>query len=74
MPVVDLLCSCCASANLDCQDCDRWVAVRIDLVTALVMVSAGTLAVSQAGALPAALLGFSLANSTSLGMTPTVPR
>ncbi len=50
-------------------NCNRWVAVRIDFITALVMACAGIIAVTKAGVLPAGLVGFSLANSTYLGDT-----
>ncbi|CAM1511289.1 Fc.00g088020.m01.CDS01 [Cosmosporella sp. VM-42] len=48
---------------------NRWVAVRVDLVTALVALSAGIIAVSQAGVVAAGLVGFSLSNATGLSQT-----
>lgn len=48
---------------------NRWVAVRVDLVTALVTVSAGIIALSQTGVIAAGLVGFSLSNANSLSQT-----
>jgi ABC-type multidrug transport system fused ATPase/permease subunit len=48
---------------------NRWVSVRIDLVTALVTLSAGMIALSKAGVLGAGIVGFSLANATGLSET-----
>lgn len=48
---------------------NRWVAVRVDFVTALVALSAGIIAVSQAGVVAAGLVGFSLSNATGLSQT-----
>ncbi|KAK0643455.1 P-loop containing nucleoside triphosphate hydrolase protein [Cercophora newfieldiana] len=45
---------------------NRWVAVRIDVITALVGVSAGIIAVYKASSLGAGLVGFSLSNVTGL--------
>ncbi|KAH7328050.1 P-loop containing nucleoside triphosphate hydrolase protein [Stachybotrys elegans] len=45
---------------------NRWVAIRVDLVTALVALCAGIIALSQTGYISAALVGFSLSNSNSL--------
>ncbi|KAM5348364.1 hypothetical protein ACJ41O_008188 [Fusarium nematophilum] len=48
---------------------NRWVAVRVDFVTTLVGLSAGIIAVSQAGVVAAGLVGFSLTNATGLSQT-----
>lgn len=48
---------------------NRWVALRIDFITALVMVCAGAIAVSKAGLVPAGLVGFSLSSATGLGQS-----
>jgi ABC-type multidrug transport system fused ATPase/permease subunit len=48
---------------------NRWVAVRVDLVTALVALCAGIIALSQAGVVAAGLVGFSLSNATGLNQT-----
>ncbi|KAJ4131525.1 hypothetical protein NW768_005715 [Fusarium equiseti] len=48
---------------------NRWVAVRVDLVTALVSLSAGIIAVSQTGVVAAGLVGFSLTNANGLSQT-----
>ncbi|KAF4980390.1 hypothetical protein FZEAL_3589 [Fusarium zealandicum] len=48
---------------------NRWVAVRVDFVTALVTLSAGIIAVSQAGVVAAGLVGFSLTNANGLSQT-----
>jgi ABC-type multidrug transport system fused ATPase/permease subunit len=45
-------------------NCNRWVALRIDMMTTLVTVAAGAIAVSKAGVVPAGIVGFSLANAT----------
>jgi len=45
---------------------NRWVSVRIDIITALVSVSAGIIAVTKASALGAGLVGFSLSNVNGL--------
>lgn len=50
-------------------NCNRWVSVRIDFVTALVTLSAGMIAVSKAGTLAAGLVGFSLMNAAGLSET-----
>lgn len=50
-------------------NCNRWVAVRIDFVTALVTLCAGIIAVSKAGTLAAGLVGFSLLNAAGLSET-----
>ncbi|KAK2036013.1 hypothetical protein LZ31DRAFT_273557 [Colletotrichum somersetense] len=52
-----------AEANFNCN---RWVAMRVDVVTALVGLSAGIIAVSKAGIVGAGLVGFSLQNATGL--------
>ncbi|KAF5018518.1 hypothetical protein F66182_9497 [Fusarium sp. NRRL 66182] len=48
---------------------NRWVAVRVDFVTALVGLSAGIIAVSQTGVVAAGLVGFSLTNANGLSQT-----
>ncbi|KAM0563669.1 hypothetical protein ACHAPJ_001396 [Fusarium lateritium] len=48
---------------------NRWVAVRVDFVTALVSLSAGIIAVSQTGVVAAGLVGFSLTNANGLSQT-----
>jgi len=45
---------------------NRWVAIRVDFLTALVMMSAGIIAVWKADALKAGQVGFSLSNATRL--------
>ncbi|KAI1856226.1 hypothetical protein JX265_011738 [Neoarthrinium moseri] len=47
-------------------NCNRWVALKVDFVTALVTVAAGAIAVSKAGLIPAGRVGFSLTNATTL--------
>ncbi|KAI1819716.1 ABC transporter [Xylaria intraflava] len=47
-------------------NCNRWVALRIDMMTTFVTVSAGIIAVSQAGTVAAGIVGFSLSNATTL--------
>ncbi|KAI1329740.1 multidrug resistance-associated protein [Xylariaceae sp. FL0255] len=47
-------------------NCNRWVALRIDVMTAVVTVCAGIIAVSKTGAIAAGLVGFSLSNATTL--------
>ncbi|KAI1813701.1 ABC transporter [Poronia punctata] len=49
-------------------NCNRWVALRIDLMTTLVIVAAGAIAVSKAGVVAAGLVGFSLLNATTLNL------
>lgn len=58
--------SAAAEANFNAN---RWVAVRVDFVTALVALSAGIIAVSQAGLISAGLVGFSLTNANGLSQT-----
>lgn len=58
--------SAVAESNLNCN---RWVAVRVDFVTALVALSAGIIAVSKVGLVPAGLVGFSLTNANGLSQT-----
>lgn len=48
---------------------NRWVAVRIDVITATVSVCAGIIAVSKASSLGAGLVGFSLSNITGLSQS-----
>nr|XP_036588424.1 ABC multidrug transporter [Colletotrichum truncatum]KAF6799797.1 ABC multidrug transporter [Colletotrichum truncatum] len=55
-----------AEANFNCN---RWVAMRVDFVTALVGLTAGIIAVSKAGIVAAGLVGFSLSNATGLSQT-----
>lgn len=50
-------------------NCNRWVAVRVDTITALVSLLAGMIAVSKAGVLAAGLVGFSLLNASGLSET-----
>jgi ABC-type multidrug transport system fused ATPase/permease subunit len=45
-------------------NCNRWVALRIDMMTTLVIVAAGAIAVSKAGVIAAGIVGFSLSNAT----------
>ncbi|KAJ4390767.1 hypothetical protein N0V93_004365 [Gnomoniopsis smithogilvyi] len=45
---------------------NRWVALRIDVVTAIVTVLAGMIAISKIGIIPAGLVGFSLNNASGL--------
>lgn len=58
--------SAASEANFNAN---RWVAVRVDFVTALVALSAGIIAISQAGVVAAGLVGFSLSNATGLSQT-----
>ncbi|KAH6672787.1 ATP-binding cassette transporter abc1 [Plectosphaerella plurivora] len=55
-----------AEAN---YNCNRWVAMRVDVITALVALCAGIIAVSKAGSVAAGLVGFSLTNATGLSST-----
>lgn len=48
---------------------NRWVALRIDLVTAIVTTIAGVIAISKIGIISAGLVGFSLTNATNLSET-----
>ncbi|POR32275.1 ATP-binding cassette transporter abc4 [Tolypocladium paradoxum] len=50
-------------------NCNRWVSVRIDFVTALVALLAGIIAVSKVGLVGAGLVGFSLTNANDLSQT-----
>ncbi|KAJ4164734.1 hypothetical protein LMH87_006396 [Akanthomyces muscarius] len=50
-------------------NCNRWVAVRVDFVTSLVALSAGIIAINQAGLVGAGLVGFSLTNANGLNQT-----
>lgn len=45
---------------------NRWVAMRVDVVTAIVTVLAGIIAISKIGIIPAGLVGFSLTNASGL--------
>ncbi|KAK0388536.1 hypothetical protein NLU13_4779 [Sarocladium strictum] len=47
-------------------NCNRWIAVRVDFVTALVSLAAGMIAVGKSGAIGAGLVGFSLTNANGL--------
>ncbi|KAI1377673.1 ABC transporter [Hypoxylon crocopeplum] len=47
-------------------NCNRWVALKVDMMTTIVTVAAGAIAVSQAGLVAAGLVGFSLTNATTL--------
>ena len=58
-----------SAASEATYNCNRWVAVRVDFVTALVALSAGIIAVSQAGLVGAGLVGFSLTNANGLSQT-----
>jgi ABC-type multidrug transport system fused ATPase/permease subunit len=53
-----------ASFNLN-----RWVAVRVDFVTAWIALCAGIIAVNKAGVIGAGLVGFSLSNANALSQT-----
>ncbi len=58
------------SATAEAQfNCNRWVSVRVDLVTALVALCAGIIAVSKVGTVGAGLVGFSLTNANGLSST-----
>lgn len=48
---------------------NRWVAMRVDLVTAIVTVFAGWLAISKVGVISAGLVGFSLNSASNLSET-----
>lgn len=45
-------------------NCNRWVALKVDMATTLVTIAAGAIAVSKAGTVAAGLVGFSLTNAT----------
>lgn len=45
---------------------NRWIALRVDVVTAIVTVLAGMIAISKIGIISAGLVGFSLNNATGL--------
>ncbi|KAI1342399.1 ABC transporter [Xylariaceae sp. FL0016] len=47
-------------------NCNRWVALKVDMMTTIVTVCAGAIAVSKAGTVAAGIVGFSLTNSTTL--------
>ncbi|KAI0915035.1 ABC transporter [Ustulina deusta] len=47
-------------------NCNRWISLRIDMMTTLVTVAAGAIAVSKAGVVAAGIVGFSLSNATTL--------
>ncbi|KAI1430350.1 ABC transporter [Xylaria sp. FL1777] len=47
-------------------NCNRWIALRVDMMTTLVTVAAGAIAVSKAGVVAAGIVGFSLSNATTL--------
>ncbi|KUI68518.1 ATP-binding cassette transporter abc4 [Cytospora mali] len=48
---------------------NRWVAMRVDFVTAVVTVCAGIIAIVNVGVIPAGLVGFSLTNASALSQT-----
>lgn len=50
-------------------NCNRWVSIRTDFITALVALCAGIIAVSKAGLVGAGLVGFSLTNANGLSQT-----
>lgn len=56
-------------ANETNYNLNRWVGLRIDFVTALVMACAGAIAISKVGLIPAGLVGFSLTNASGLSST-----
>lgn len=58
----------CRAATTN-YNCNRWIAVRVDFLTASVSLAAGMIAVSQAGIIAAGLVGFSLMNATGLSGT-----
>ncbi|KAM0484447.1 hypothetical protein ACHAPX_001871 [Trichoderma viride] len=58
--------SAAAEAN---YNCNRWVAMRVDFVTALVALVAGIIALSKVGVVGAGLVGFSLNNANGLSQT-----
>lgn len=45
-------------------NCNRWIGLRIDMMTTLVTVAAGAIAVSKAGVVAPGIVGFSLSNAT----------
>ncbi|KAM0814687.1 putative ATP-binding cassette transporter abc1 [Seiridium cardinale] len=47
-------------------NCNRWVALKVDMATTLVTVAAGAIALSKVGTVAAGLVGFSLTNATTL--------
>ncbi|KAI5919844.1 P-loop containing nucleoside triphosphate hydrolase protein [Camillea tinctor] len=47
-------------------NCNRWVALKVDMMTTLVTVAAGAIAVSKAGLVAVGVVGFSLTNATTL--------
>ncbi|KAI0484717.1 ABC transporter [Xylariaceae sp. FL0804] len=47
-------------------NCNRWVALKVDMVTTLVTVAAGAIAVSKVGLVAAGIVGFSLSNAINL--------
>ncbi|ORY65077.1 P-loop containing nucleoside triphosphate hydrolase protein [Pseudomassariella vexata] len=47
-------------------NCNRWVSLKVDMITSIVTVAAGAIALSQAGTVAAGLVGFSLTNATTL--------
>ncbi|KAI0553344.1 P-loop containing nucleoside triphosphate hydrolase protein [Xylaria curta] len=49
-------------------NCNRWVALRIDMMTTLVTVAAGAIALSKTGTVAAGIVGFSLSNATTLNL------
>lgn len=53
-------------ANETNYNLNRWVGLRVDLVTSIVTVLAGIIAISKIGVIPAGLVGFSLSNASGL--------
>ena len=51
-------------------NCNRWVALKVDMMTTLVTVAAGAIAVSKAGLVAVGVVGFSLTNATASTYTP----
>ncbi|KKF92684.1 ATP-binding cassette transporter abc4 [Ceratocystis platani] len=47
-------------------NCNRWVGVRVDLVTSLVSLGAGVIALWKTGTVSASLVGFSLTSASTL--------
>ena len=66
--LADRLRTWCRSAEAN-YNCNRWVGVRVDFITALVSLAAGMIAVSKTGTIAPGLVGFSLLNSSGLNQT-----
>lgn len=58
-----------SAASETTYNCNRWVAMRVDFVTALVALSAGMIALTKVGLVSAGLVGFSLTNANGLSQT-----